>query len=520
MKRMIARILLFAFCLALSGAGALADTEYPQAGRGAGGSIDAMFDRMDKLQEAHAPTVRTLPNGVQIQRVPDEWANPGGGAWLAGDTLSYNTNILDADNRGCGACHTDLAALLNNSVYEHLDFHNDLNIELTVDQCLFCHGTGISKYYYTESFGFGTMIHGIHYGKDSAFSTMGGNCMTCHNATEDGMGLTLFDNVKHSLYRGIVDYSEFEADFTYTQDRITESLDDMFYVDWMYGQDDYRRYGAEWDDLPLDEELFNTWEFTVDGEVENPTTFNLAELIETAPVVTRKMTQNCIVNPTGGSLIYSAEVTGIPLSWIFEQVGLKEDSVFMKVGTDGFEMSFPITYANNDAAMLAYELNGQRLSWALGYPLLAWFSGLPSSNDVKSVKYITVTNEIPANWQDVPKYHLTEDRDRKTTGYYTQANVAIANLSEGQIIEAYQPYTFEGYAYACDAEITAVEFSLDRGATWTSYPVEGTDFNQWVWWNFTFTPEKEGAFVLMVRSVDSFGNVTETPREILVNAKL
>ena len=40
---------------------------------------------------------------------------------------------------------------------------------------------------------------------------------------------------------------------------------------------------------------------------------------------------------------------------------------------------------------------------------------------------------------------------------------------------------------------------MDNGETWTSFDVGEVDPAKWIWWNFTFTPEKEGAYVLSVR---------------------
>ena len=402
--------------------------------------------------------------------------------------------------------------------FKHLEMRNSMGLEATVDQCLFCHSTNAGKYYFTENFGFGQMMHGIHVRSD-AFKAMKGDCMSCHAATEDGNGMQLWDLVKHDWYRGIVDYPEFEAEFSYTQDKIIEDSKDLFYVDWMYGDGDYNRWGAEKDALPLDEDLFNNWTLTISGDVENPTTYKLTDLIASAPIVTQPMTQACIINPTGGPLIYTADVTGVPISWLLDQVGVKEGANFMHVvSIDGFEMSFPLSYGDCDDSLVVYEINGEKMSYAVGYPLLGWISGLPSSNDPKALCEIRVTTEQSDRWADKPKYHMPEGGPR-SAGFYTQANVGVANLNEGQIIPAYEPHTFEGYAYAFDGTVTALEFSLDRGETWKTYPVENADFNRWVWWNFTFTPETEGAFVFMVRAVDSYGNVTEIPREFMLNAK-
>ena len=64
-----------------------------------------------------------------------------------------------------------------------------------------------------------------------------------------------------------------------------------------------------------------------------------------------------------------------------------------------------------------------------------------------------------------------------------------------------------------------VEFSMDGGETWTSFDVGDVDPAKWLWWSFTFTPEKEGAYVLSVRGTDIDGEVSYRNHEVLVNAK-
>ncbi|MEG0374300.1 MAG: oxidoreductase, partial [Raoultibacter sp.] len=92
-------------------------------------------------------------------------------------------------------------------------------------------------------------------------------------------------------------------------------------------------------------------------------------------------------------------------------------------------------------------------------------------------------------------------------------------FSEGQIIETGKPYTFSGYAASWDENIAAVEFSMDGGVTWTTCPTPGVKKDQWVIWNFTYTPEVDSGYVLDIRSVTEGGRVTEEPIEVLFNAK-
>ena len=86
-----------------------------------------------------------------------------------------------------------------------------------MNQCLDCHS--YSPGYVTEINGFGLLIHGLHDDRNAAFSQMGGDCWSCHAATNDGEGMALWDQVKHEKLRGILDVAEATGEFTWNQDK-------------------------------------------------------------------------------------------------------------------------------------------------------------------------------------------------------------------------------------------------------------------------------------------------------------
>ena len=65
----------------------------------------------------------------------------------------------------------------------------------------------------------------------------------------------------------------------------------------------------------------------------------------------------------------------------------------------------------------------------------------------------------------------------------------------------------------------AVEISLDRGATWTTYELGEVDPLRWVNWKFTFTPEAPGSYLLMVRAVAEDGSVSTDPSQLFFNVQ-
>ena len=73
-------------------------------------------------------------------------------------------------------------------------------------------------------------------------------------------------------------------------------------------------------------------------------------------------------------------------------------------------------------------------------------------------------------------------------------NATILGVPDGLLVQNGQPYEFTGYVDGYDEKIASVEFSLDRGETWTKYDIGDMDRNKMVWWSFTYKPELEGAY--------------------------
>ena len=473
-------------------------------------AVNRIFSDAESKSKSNAPKVITLENGVQIQRTPDDV----GGYWhRPGNYNSYNTYYLDADNRGCAACHASLNDLLDNMSYEHLTFHNGYGIELEAMDCMICHDDG-DGYLYTVR-DFGTLIHGIH--SSQTFSAMGGNCWSCHQATADGKGMLLWDQAKYDVLQGISFVSDVQGEFSYSQD-VTSDMSQTNMGYWMSGTADNAMYGAGVMDLPLDEELFNNWEITVDGDVDNPFTMTLPELIEQFGTQEDIMTDACVMNPLGGPWIATTNVTGISISKMLEYAACKEGATaVMSFASDGWNRGIYLEELAKDDALLAIELNGERLPWAFGDPCSTWNGAGSAASCIRNVVELRVVSDEHIKTFD--GWHFVDDDLNYSEDYINKPNVGFFHFQEGQIVKAGEPVTFQGYADAYDEAIAAVEFSLDRGKTWTRFETPDTTRKRWVVWNFTYVPENVTSYVLSVRAVTTEGTVNRIPEEVLFNAK-
>jgi DMSO/TMAO reductase YedYZ molybdopterin-dependent catalytic subunit len=457
------------------------------------------------VAELYLPKIFEDDSGNLIQLTPDETVADAYYFQQEG-FVPYNTYYAKADERGCKSCHSDLAKLLDESPYEHIGMNCGQDTEWTIDQCVACHE--FNNGYFTVDNSFATMIHGIHNGT--------AECWNCHDTstTSDSSdsSMYLWEKVAHQKLRGITDIpdTDMPSDFTFTQDEISDA-DSLYNLNGQYYDWDYLRKQNTKNDVPLDEQLVKDWTITVSGEVEKTMTFNLADLIASGPSETHLMKWHCILNAVGGNGIGQVMATGIPLSYLTDQAGIKETAVsIMGVGADGFMVhgGVDLKLLEGRTAMIVYEMNGEPLTWNNGYPCVLMFGGVACGCFVKEVSDLVFLGA------DDPICEMTGSPDLEGN-MINKPDVGIVGFKEGQIVQTGEPITFKGYADAYDETIIALEFSMDRGKTWKRFETPNTDVEKWITWEYAFTPEEDRAYCFAVRAITNTGKVNTTMIEKL-----
>ncbi|MDO4493809.1 MAG: molybdopterin-dependent oxidoreductase [Clostridia bacterium] len=453
-----------------------------------------------EAQLKYAPEVKTLANGVKVQRTPQ-------------DAGVYNTYILKADKRGCAACHDSLRDVLNNLPIRHMDIDFEGDVDLKVTHCMDCHT--YSPGYVEPFYQFGSMIHGFH--DSNAFRAMGGSCQSCHDMNESDGKAALWDVVKYDRLRGITKLaaSDVEAEFTFDQTTLTDD-NDSFSLNWVSGFSDYMVYDDYVNGLKTEHRTMLDWEITVDGLVDNPFTMTLGEMIEKYPSVTRVASIHCTLDPSAGGLISTWEVTGIPVKALLADAGIQAGATGVYYVPADEVCAYPETMElyEKTEPLLVYAINGHDLRYYQGFPCVSFVPGMGAPNYAKQLNKLTVTDE------PVEDMYLYQGWVREEEGrWFNKPNASIFYTKEGQIVNVGEPYTFEGFADAYDEKIVALEFSWDNGETWQRCETPDTEIGIWTYWHYTFTPKTEGAYVLNVRAVSESGLVGETPAVVMVNAK-
>lgn len=244
----------------------------------------------------------------------------------------------------------------------------------------------------------------------------------------------------------------------------------------------------------------STWRLRVEGLVERPDVYTLAEVKEltdhAAPV-----TLACIGNPVGGSAIGNAVWQGVTLKKLLARHGVKPGAVDLVLyAEDGYSDSFPIEMALDGECFLAWAMNGHQLPAEHGFPLRAVTPGIYGMKNVKWLTKLEVADHDylgyweEKGWSDSAVIHTISQVLMPADG---------ARLQAGDHVLA-------GIAYAGRRGVKEVEVSIDGGATWREAELkEPLGPFAWRLWRYKWQARR-GAHAIQVRAVDAGGRLQES----------
>ncbi|TDZ65180.1 Nitrate reductase [Colletotrichum trifolii] len=273
-----------------------------------------------------------------------------------------------------------------------------------------------------------------------------------------------------------------------------------------------------------DDDMFD-WQFTVEGEVENPITMNLRDLISeyeqiTYPVTlvcagNRRKEQNVVRKTKGFSWgpagLSTALWTGVPIGDLLARAMPRRGARYVcfegadKLPNGYYGTSIKLNWCmdRNRGVTVCYRMNGELLPPDHGKPVRIVIPGQIGGRSVKWLKKIIVTKEPSSNW-----YHIYDNRvlptmvspeasadlpdtwkDERYAIYDLNTNSVTAFPAHDEVIslvDSPKSYRIRGYAYGGGGRrITRVELTLDRGKTWmlanVNYPED----------EYRFAPEDE-----------------------------
>lgn len=79
-----------------------------------------------------------------------------------------------------------------------------------------------------------------------------------------------------------------------------------------------------------------------------------------------------------------------------------------------------------------------------------------------------------------------------------------------------EPVLLQGVASDYDKAISAIEFSLDEGESWTRYDTFETCSGKSLYWSFEYMPKRIGQYKFLIRSVNELGHASPEPSCVTV----
>ena len=216
-----------------------------------------------------------------------------------------------------------------------------------------------------------------------------------------------------------------------------------------------------------------SWRLEIAGLVERPMVMNY-EQMKALPGASQYFTLQCISNEVGGSLIGNALWRGVSLADLLREAGAKAGAVDVVLrAADDYVDSIPLAKALEPATMLAYEMNGEVLPQAHGFPVRLL---VPDIYGMKNVKWLTKIEVIE---YDLKGYWQTRGWD-DTARMHTTSRIDLprgsSNLTAGENFVG-------GVALAGSRGIQRVEVSTDAGSTWSDATMKpGLGPDTWVLW--------------------------------------
>ncbi len=264
----------------------------------------------------------------------------------------------------------------------------------------------------------------------------------------------------------------------------------------------------------------------IHGMVDRPMKYSVEDLMK-FPSMSRIMFLECSGNSGGDArraasktaqlahgLTSTSEWTGVKLSTLLEQVGLKPGAAWVLAeGADAALMtrSVPLEKCMSDA-FIGYAQNGEAIRPENGYPLRLMLPGFEGNINIKWLRRLEISDKPFMTREETSKYTdlITLTGKARQFSLVMETKSVITFPSGDMKLPGAGFYEITGLAWSGRGAIQRVEISTDGGKTWALaslqepvLPLAHTRFRfPWQW---------DGSdAVLQSRAVDETGYVQPT----------
>ena len=278
------------------------------------------------------------------------------------------------------------------------------------------------------------------------------------------------------------------------------------------------------------------WNLEIGGLVDRPGTFNLSEL-RARPRQEVVFTLECSGNrgrPSFIGAVHNARWAGARLADLLTEAGVQEDGIEVvffgadegeeeirgNTVTQNFARSLSLEDAMDPGVILAWEVNGEPLPNAHGFPLRVIAPGWYGIANVKWLTRIELRDRRFMGKFMARDYVTLRAEERDGATVWTETSVGRANINSvpAKVIRNGDGHAIHGAAWGAD--IAAVEVRVDEGRWRAATLGEGQgDPHTWAFWHIDWdaTP---GRHRIVSRAIDADGNVQPAADDpMLVNKR-
>ncbi len=271
-----------------------------------------------------------------------------------------------------------------------------------------------------------------------------------------------------------------------------------------------------------------SWSLEVDGLVRTPLKFTLDQ-IKARPRQEVVFTVECSGNHgfpffTGG--IGNAKWAGTPLAAILEEAGVRDEGIEVVFwGTDvgqielhdgirdvsfkqNFARSMSLADAMNPENILCYEMNGEPLPAANGFPLRLIAPGWYGIANAKWLKRIEVRDRRFMSLLMARDYVTIREEDHDGEKVWAETSVGRVNLKSAPAKVAVSGSDHRIVGAAWGAPIERVEVKVDDG-DWMPAELDRSEEadHAWLIWAVAWPSPTPGEHTITSRAFDRAGNV-------------
>jgi DMSO/TMAO reductase YedYZ molybdopterin-dependent catalytic subunit len=262
-----------------------------------------------------------------------------------------------------------------------------------------------------------------------------------------------------------------------------------------------------------------SWRLVVDGLVERPVELGY-EALTAMPATEVAAVLECFGNPVEPDVptrrVGNVVWRGVRLAHLLARAGVRsqaryvcpeglDSGVFAGVHSERYVKDLPLARALEPDVLVAWEMNGARLTAEHGFPARLFVPGYFGTNAVKWLSRITLAAERPESLFTTRLYNRRVDGETRPVRDL-DVHAVMVTPPDGVTLAPGQ-HPIAGWAWSA-WPVRVVDVSTDDGATWRPARLapRGAD-HQWQAFTYDWDVAAPGRYALHARATDERGRV-------------